>query len=149
MVASVLIIVISLVLFIYWFRYTSLLILSAKPAKDYGKQVARANQLSFPEVQAELAKPANAAAMEKLEAALSRDYKLLTSLLRHTPGLSSADGGFEQRMLMVDYRMMRGWYLVVRRISRSQAAAALQEMADIVAHFANNMGQACAARVNG
>jgi len=50
-------------------------------------------------------------------------------------------------MLMVDYRMMQAWYSVVRRVSRSHAAAALQEMADIVAHFANNMGQACAARI--
>ncbi len=147
MIASILITVISLVLFIYWFRYTSLLILSAKPARDYGKQVAEANQLSFPEVQAKLTAPANVVAMEKLEAALNRDYKLLTSLLKHTPGFSAADGGFEQKMLMVDYRMMRMWYSVVRRVSRSHAAAALQEMADIVAHFANNMGQACAQQV--
>jgi len=81
MVASVLIIVISLVLFVYWFRYTSLLILSAKPAKDYGKAVVEANQLSFPAVRAKLSHPADPVAMEKIEAALNRDYKLLTSLL--------------------------------------------------------------------
>jgi len=34
MIASILIIIFSAVLFIYWFRYTCLLILSTKTAKD-------------------------------------------------------------------------------------------------------------------
>jgi len=146
MIASILILVVSLAMFVYWFRYTSLLILSAKPVKDYGKQVAEANQLGFLEVQEQLILPSNRAALEKLEAALSRDYKLLTSLLKHTPGFSESDGAFEHTMLRIDYRLMQLWYSAVRHVSESRARAALREMADIVAHFASSMGQVCAVR---
>lgn len=48
MIGSILVLTVSLILFLYWFRYTCLLILSAKPAKDYSGQVAQVNQLSFP-----------------------------------------------------------------------------------------------------
>ena len=37
-------------LFLYWFRYGCLLILAAETPRDYSENVARANQLSFPEV---------------------------------------------------------------------------------------------------
>ena len=44
----------SVLLLGYWFRYTCLLILSAKTTRDFAGEVAEANQLSFLEVQARL-----------------------------------------------------------------------------------------------
>ena len=54
LIATVTITVSSVVLFAYWFRYTCLLILSAKTARDYASDVAYSNKLGFPEVQAQL-----------------------------------------------------------------------------------------------
>src|SRR5579864_5727226 len=47
---------VSVSLFIYWLRYTCQLILSAKSARDYTRDVAEANNLLFLQVQEELAK---------------------------------------------------------------------------------------------
>ena len=48
-------------------------------------------------------------------------------------------------MLQVDYRMMRAWYRVSRNLSPSVACRALEEMSQVVAHFANSMGERSAA----
>lgn len=147
MIASILIIIFSLALFVYWFRYTCLLILSAKATKDYSREVATANQLSFLGVQEDLASPMSLAVLADLEKSLDRDYKILTSLLSHAPGFMAEGGAFEQRMLRIDYWVMKLWLAVARRLSPSQAASALREMAEIVAHFADTMGQASAVKV--
>lgn len=49
MVASVLIMAVSIALLLYWFRYSCVLILSTRTTRDYSASVALANQLSFPE----------------------------------------------------------------------------------------------------
>ena len=51
MLISAFFILVSLILLAYWFRYTCVLILSAKPACDYAAQVAVTNRLSFPRIQ--------------------------------------------------------------------------------------------------
>ena len=51
MAVSDFILVFSSILFVYWFRYTCLLILNTKTAQDFARQVAATNQLSFPDVQ--------------------------------------------------------------------------------------------------
>ena len=51
LVTTVIITASSVLLFGYWFRYTCLLILSAKTTRDFAGQVAAANQLGFLEVQ--------------------------------------------------------------------------------------------------
>ena len=53
-VTTVFITVSSVLLFGYWFRYTCLLILSAKTTRDFAGEVVMANQLGFLEVQAQL-----------------------------------------------------------------------------------------------
>ena len=56
MLVSILIIVVSLALFLYWFRYTCVLILSAKTSRDYAAEIASANQLRFLETRTHLMK---------------------------------------------------------------------------------------------
>src|SRR5260370_34862849 len=89
LVATVTITPSSVLLFGYWFRYTCLLILSAKTARDFAAEVATANQLGFLQVQSQLR--ANAANLGGLCDALDRDYAILNSLLKQG-GESSAEG---------------------------------------------------------
>jgi hypothetical protein len=127
----------SLLLFGYWFRYTCLLILSARTTRDYAAAVATANQLGFLEVQSQLAE--RAPQLDKLRDALDRDYNVLVYLLKHAP--SSGDASLEMRMVEINYRMMRIWYNVSRRFSPAAATRAIEEMSQVVAHFANAMGE--------
>ena len=130
----------SVVLFGYWFRYTCLLILSAKTTRDYAAEVATANQLSFLQVQAQL-RQQTPVEIDALEKALDRDYAIVTSLLKHASGASAAQGALEKRMLEIDYRLMRAWYRVSRSFSAAAARQAVEEMSLVVAHFANAMGE--------
>lgn len=136
--STVIITMLSTLLFGYWFRYTCLLILSAKTTRDYACDVATANQLSFLRIQSEL-RQAMPSDLERLHASLDRDYDVLKSLLKQTLGL-------EERMLQLNYRLMGVWCSAARKFSPSAARKALDEMTLVLAHFANSMGeQACAA----
>jgi hypothetical protein len=130
----------SVLLFGYWFRYTCLLILSARTTRDYAASVAMANQLSFLEVQAQLREIANPE-LDRLKDALDRDYKVLTYLLKNAANSSDGQDALEKRMLEINYKLMQNWYSVSRRFSPAAAARALDEMASVVAHFANSMGE--------
>lgn len=134
MIASVLILSVSLILFAYWFRYTCVLVLRANEAVWAGNVAAR-NQLNFLRVRELLA---HAADLDALERSLEKDYRLLSFLLAHSA--KSNPAGIEQRMLVLDYRLMRVWYLLVRRSSLPRARAALAEMAGILEYLADRMG---------
>ena len=125
----------SVLLFGYWFRYTCLLILSAKTTRDYAGDVAAANQLGFLEVQAQLREqPSN---LDRLRDALDRDYAVVMRI-------ATRGSEIEKRMLGVDYRLMRAWFGISSHFSAAAARRALQEMSEIVAHFANVMGEQAA-----
>ena len=140
LVATVVITVSSILLFAYWFRYTCLLILSAKTARDYTAAVAYSNKLGFPEVQAQLKQ--SSTDLDRLRAALDNDYRVVRGLLKYTGQQQSA---LETYMLVINYRLMGSWYQVTRRFSGNAAAKALSEMSLVVAHFANLMGEQSAA----
>lgn len=146
MIASILIIAFSLVLFVYWFRYTCLLILSAKTSKDYAGEVAATNQLSYPEVQVRLRGVLEADACDSLQSSLDRDFRLLTYLLRNAAEFQVGGYSLEERMLMIDYRIMKVRYSFARRFRPFHAPRALAEMTDIIGHFANAVGERAAAR---
>ena len=142
LVATLFITASSVVLFAYWFRYTCLLILSAKTARDYAATVVHANRLGFLEVQAQL-KQSSAPNLDRLRAALDQDYRVVQNLLKHMP--QSGEGqSLETRMLAVNYKLMRAWYGISSRFSVSTAARALGEMSMVVSHFANVMGEQAA-----
>lgn len=142
LIATVVITVSSVFLFGYWFRYTCLLILSARTSRDYAAPVAIANQLGFLEVQSALQKSSD---LERLKEMLDRDYEVLTYLLKNAASPARGDDAVENRMLKIDYRLMRAWYSLTCRISPNAAMKALDEMSQVVAHFANAMGERAAA----
>ena len=114
-----------------------MLILSAKTSRDYAADVATANQLSFPQVQNRLREQTNAD-LGELVASLDRDYAVITYLLNNAPKVSTGASTVETKMLAVNYRVMRTWFSV------SRSRRALEEMANVVAHFANAMGERAA-----
>ena len=129
----------SVLLFGYWFRYTCLLILSAKTTRDFAAEVATANQLGFLQVQSQLRE--SAANMAGLCTALDRDYAMLTSLLKQGAESSSS---MEKQMLAIHYQVTRAWFRASSQFSPAAARRALEEMSMVVAHFANVMGEEAA-----
>ena len=138
LVTTVIITASSVLLFGYWFRYTCLLILSAKTTRDFAGQVAAANQLGFLEVQSQLRTASFN--LDSLRDTLDRDYAVLSSMLKQASG--SAEGSsIETSMLALNYRVMRTWSQVSGVFSPTAACKALEEMSMVIAHFANEMGQ--------
>src|SRR5260370_8586545 len=132
MTASVLMIACSIVLFFYWFRYTCLLILSAKPARDYTLQVAAANELRFLRVQDELAAAVGQPRLEALRQELERDYRLLSYLLNHVATLQTSHHWIEQRILMLDFKLMQLSWLATRKLSALRARKATPELVQTI-----------------
>jgi hypothetical protein len=143
LIATIVIIASSVLLFGYWFRYACRLILTAKTAHDYTSEVATANQLSFPGVQSCLQEGASAD-LDRLRDSLDRDYAMIAYLLRHTANLSDSQAAPERYILAINYRVMRGCYRVSRRFSVDVARRVLEDMSLIVAHLANTMGEQAA-----
>ena len=130
----------SFLLFVFWFRYVCVLVLRARPARDYAHAAAAANQLSFPDVQVSL-RDRQAADLEDLRRLLDRDFALLTYLLAHISNAPAGVAAVEKRILEIDYRLLRFWCGVSAHFSRTAACRALAEMSTVVAHFANSLGE--------
>jgi hypothetical protein len=143
LIATVVITLSSALLFGYWFRYTCLLILSAKTTRDYAGEFAAAVELSFPGIQSQLRSEAigNPEALVELQASLDRDYSVLTYLLKNVTDQSAGASSVEVRMLEIHYKLMGAWFSVSKSFSVSSSKRALEEMALVVAHFANAMGE--------
>jgi hypothetical protein len=130
----------SVLLLGYWFRYSCLLILSARTTRDYAADVATANQLSFLQVQAQLRE--NPVDLDRLQSALNRDFALVTYLIQNASG--QGEWGMEDRMLQLNYRLMGAWASISRTFSPEAGRRALDEMSMIISHFANAMGERAA-----
>jgi hypothetical protein len=113
--------------------------LHARTARDYAREVATANQLSFANVQSQLC-DANAD-LDGLHDLLDRDYALVTRLMNE---VANGQSGIEERMLAFNYRLASIRYRVAQRYSIQSARQALEEMSLVVAHFANSVGEASA-----
>lgn len=146
MIFNIGVVAFSLLLLVYWFRYTCVLMLRTKPVRDYSKQVAAANQLKVFEVQNRLAAASaqNAQNLDELRAMLDRDYRLLMYLMGHAANFRTAGYQMEQTMLKINYRIVSRAYSVSKRFSIAQGSQRLSEMAAIITHFANLMGERAA-----
>jgi hypothetical protein len=118
MVATTLIVVVSIALFVYWFRYSVLLLLREEQVEQT-REVLRQQHGDLP--------------LDRLHRALNQDYRVLQYLLRHAAGLSLRPS--EHYPLVVDYQMMQVWY----RLTPNRRA--LDEMAGVVSYIACKMGE--------
>ena len=137
LIVTVVITVSSVLMFGYWFRYTCMLILSARTTRDYAADIATANQLSFLQVQSELRE--NSADFDRLKTSLDRDLAVLTNLVQN-----ASEWGMEDRMLKLNYQLMSAWCSVSKRFSIEEGRRAMDEMSMIVSHFANSLGERAA-----
>lgn len=122
MVASILIIVISAVLLLYWFRYSCLLLL--RNASEQGDSPAHDTQWK---VSAVLQSAKTTSELDALDRALNRDYHVLSYLLKHAADLQLAS--IENRMLILDYKLMRICFRLTRVLAPAVSRKALVEMA--------------------
>src|SRR5438876_11408340 len=82
-------------LFVCWFRYACLLMLTAQTTRDYTAKVTVAHQLSFLQVESEL-REGTTADLDRMQAALNRDFAVVTNIIGKAAGL-------EDRMLQINY----------------------------------------------
>jgi hypothetical protein len=141
MLPSSIMIAVSVGLLIYWFRYTCSLILRAKPARDYTQAVATANELRFLEIQQDLPFVEGRSQLDHVQKALEHDYRILSFLLRHTESLHAETHFLEHSLLMLHFTLMKGYYALICAVSQSGGKRAIQEMAGVVIHLANRMGE--------
>lgn len=134
--ASIAFILISAVLFVYWFRYTCLLILSSRPTRDFARVAARQFDLAFVEVQTSLAD--GVPDLAALHAKLDKDYAAINRVIHNYKVRVDAVEGI---MLRVHFKAMRAVYALTHRLAPKQARAALVQMADTIAHFAGVAGE--------
>ena len=138
MIASILIIIASTATFLYFFRYTCLLLVQRGSA-EYALAVASTIRLSFPQVKASLAAQSHTASLDQLHKSLENDYELLMDLLSQAAGSSVS---IERRILAIDYKVMQAWYRMTRTSTNLvQAKAALSEMSSILGYFAAEIGE--------
>jgi hypothetical protein len=141
MAASIFIIAFSLALLIYWFRYTCLLLLSSSADRRHAAAVAEANRLHFLEIQGARIREAEPSELPALRDMLERDYRIITFLLKHSGGLETGGVSLEDRLLMLDFKLMQMVYAMGRLVGVNRVRAALQEMAQVVARLAGVMGE--------
>jgi hypothetical protein len=132
---SILIIVFSLVLLVYWFRYAVRRLLSENQAEE---PKAAISQLSLMETR-ETWRRWGELPLDRLHQALEKEYRLLGYLLNHAAGLRLRP--IEVYLLTLDYRLMRLWFLLTRDASTAQAHRALDEMARILSYIAYQMSK--------
>jgi hypothetical protein len=135
MLAGILIIAFSMALLIYWFRYSCILILRNEATSEPLTAEMQA-RFSFARVRENLQ---SAADLSPLHAELDRDYRVLTYLIEHAAGLELAS--LEDRLLLIDYRVMQRVYSVTRTLAPSKAREALVEMSTVLSILAHHLGQ--------
>ena len=137
MLGSVLIIAFSLGLFVYWFRYSCILLVRNRADQP----AAAADRFTYVSVQQGLK---DGLELDPLHQSLERDYRILTYLLEHAAGLELER--LEYRLLVLDYKVMQGWYRLTKSAAPRQARRALAEMADVVGVLVGRIGEQAGAR---
>jgi hypothetical protein len=70
---------------------------------------------------------------------LHRDYEVFTYLVQHAAGLELSS--IEDRLLLLDYNLMKLWYRMTLTVAPRQAREALAQMASILNVLVCKMGQ--------
>jgi len=134
MITSVFIIAISVVLFVYWLRYSCVMLL--RSAQERGEMAKSADERF--NVAAVLERLKTEGDLDPLEQALERDYHVVTYLIEHAADLELAS--IENKLLVLDYKLMRTWSRVTRTLAPQQSRKALSEMASVLSVLVGQMG---------
>ena len=132
MVTSVFIVGISAILLVYWLRYSCVMLLHG--AQERSATVAD-ERFSAYSVLERLKTDADLAPLER---ALERDYRVVTYIIEHATDLELAS--IENKLLVLDYQLMRLWSRLTRTVAPQQSRKALSEMASVLRVLAGQMG---------
>jgi len=141
MITSVLIIGFSGILLVYWFRYCCILLIRTHAEQQEADVLACNAQFSFQEIRERLRTESE---LDALYRSLDRDYALFAYLLEHAVGLKPTS--VEDRLLVLDYKVMQGWYRLTKSAAPEQARRALDEMASVLGLLVGKMGERAAAQ---
>jgi hypothetical protein len=136
MLAGILIIASSLALFVYWFRYSCVLILRNRCEAAEASTAVLDSRFSFADVRERLK---SGFPLDPLQASLERDYLVLTYLIEHAAGLELES--LEDRLLIFDYRVMQCVYRLSHTVAPARARKALSEMASVLGVLAHRIGE--------
>jgi hypothetical protein len=133
MITSVFIIAISVILFVYWLRYSCVMLL--RNAQERTEASAAADErFSISSVRERLRTEGD---LDSLERALERDYHVVTYLIEHAADLELAS--IENKLLVIDYKLMRIWSHLTRTAAPAQSRKALSEMASVLGVLVDQM----------
>jgi hypothetical protein len=105
---------------------------AAEIADQHSETDAR---FSFTEVRAKLQ---TAPELDPLHQSLQRDYMVLKYLVEHAAGLEIT--AIEDRLLVLDYRVMQCYYRLTKAFFPRQAKQALNEMAGVLGVLVHHIG---------
>ncbi len=139
MFVSVFILLFSLSALVYWLRETVVAILDSQQATAEAFRLAEANRLEFPLVRQALEAAADAGQYGRLADSLRHDFLALTYLLRFAATVNVGRYSREERLLVMDFHLMRVLYMIGKSFSPRLARFALAEMTSVLEHFAGVM----------
>jgi hypothetical protein len=135
MIASLFIVAISVILLGYWLRYSCVLLL--RSARE------RVELCEVPDqrfnVDSVLERLNAGIELGQLERELERDYNVVSYLIEHAADLELAS--IENRLLVLDYKLMRMWSRLTRTMAPEQSRRALAEMASVVRVLVSQIGE--------
>jgi hypothetical protein len=140
MITSIVIIILSLAMFVYWFRYSCLLILESRLSEEEAKQGGESHIPAVSLLETQLAEAATPAELDRVRQSLDRDLRVVQNLARSCSEMQVAGASLESRLLMIDYRMMQVWFAATRPFAGPKAQNALREMSQIVSYLAAESG---------
>ena len=82
--------------------------------------------------------------LDALRRSLDRDYALFAYLLEHAVGLGATS--LEDRLLVLDYKVMQWWYRLTKTAAPEQARRALNEMAAVLGLLVDKIVERAAAQ---
>jgi hypothetical protein len=129
MLASLSIIGCSVILLVYWFRYSCVLLL--RNSMEALPRVTQADSRFL--VEQIRQQVFTVRELKPLEQLLERDYRLLVYLQNHAAGLGLQS--IEDRLLVLDYKILHYQYRLTRAFTPEFARRALVEMSDVLLVF--------------
>ena len=140
-VLSIFILIVAGILLLLWLRLVFRSILKKRFDVDYSAKVAESNRLQYFQIGTALAEDPKAIAdCEKFLAALHWDFIVLTYLLRNaaTPPVGQYSG--TERLLILDFQLLRLWVRLKRFLGIETWRSSLLEMIAILEYFGNLVG---------
>jgi hypothetical protein len=142
MITSIVIIVLSLALFLYWFRYSCLLILESRLNEEEAQ--ARGGNDSPQNIDAhwdrQLAQASSLSDLQQVRHALDQDLRLIQNLVHRHNGEQTTAPSLESRLLLINYRLLQLSVAFSQLFSVPKALSALREMSRIVGYLAAESG---------